>query len=118
MNRRTVSSAAARAAFDFDAAEREIAATDPSPEDVFFREWQREMFALAIEDLRASCEAAGKHVQFRIFEQYDLAEGDRPSYAALAEEHGIPVDQRHELSSAWARRELRRSCARAPPKTL
>ena len=95
------------AAFDFEAAEREIAGTDSSPEDVFFREWQRETFALAIEDLRASCRVAGKNVQLRIFEQYDLVEGDRPSYAALAEEHGIPVTSVTNYL-AWARGELRR----------
>src|SRR6476646_10129188 len=32
------------ASFDFETAEREIASASPSPEDIFFREWQREMF--------------------------------------------------------------------------
>jgi RNA polymerase sigma factor (sigma-70 family) len=93
--------------FDFDAAEREIASSTPSPEDVFFREWQREVFALALEELRSTCRSGEKWTRYRIFEQYDLAEGGRPSYADLAEEHGIPITTvTNHL--AWARRELRR----------
>lgn len=93
--------------FDFDAAEREIAATAPSPEDVFLREWQREMFALALDDLRRLCAETEKQLQYRLFEQYDLAEDARPGYAALATEHGIPVTTVTNYL-AWARRELRR----------
>ncbi len=93
--------------FDFDAAERELACVSPSAEDVFLREWEREMFARALEDLRALCRENGKGLQLRIFEQYDLAEDVRPSYAGLAEEHGIAVTSvTNHL--AWARRELRR----------
>jgi RNA polymerase sigma factor (sigma-70 family) len=92
--------------FDFEAAERELAGS-PSPEDIFFREWRREMFALALQDLKEHCKAADRHTQYRIFEQYDLAEGGRPSYAALAAEHHLPVTTvTNHL--AWARRELRR----------
>jgi RNA polymerase sigma factor (sigma-70 family) len=95
------------AAFDFDTAEREIASAVPSPEDIFFREWQREMFGLAVAALRSACCECGKDVQFRIFELYDLADGERPGYSELAEAHGIPVTQvTNHL--AWARRELRR----------
>lgn len=92
--------------YDFDAAEREIAGA-PSVEDVFLREWQRQMFSLALEDLRVHCEATGKRVQHAIFTQYDLAEDDRPSYAALAEQHAVPVTSVTNYL-AWARRELRR----------
>jgi RNA polymerase sigma factor (sigma-70 family) len=95
------------AAFDFETAEREISSSAPSPEDIFFREWQREMFSLALGDLRESCRATGKDVQFRIFEQYDLAEEERPGYAELAAGHGVPVTQVTNYL-AWARRELRR----------
>ena len=92
--------------FDFDAADREIAGA-PSVEDVFLREWQREMFALALQDLRDCCHRHGKQIHHRIFEQYDLAESARPNYAELAAEHGIPVTTvTNHL--AWARRELRR----------
>jgi RNA polymerase sigma factor (sigma-70 family) len=93
--------------FDFEAAERELASTAPSPEDVFLREWQREMFALALEDLRTLCHANGKQLSYRLFEHYDLADSGRPSYAELAAEHGIAVTTvTNHL--AWARRELRR----------
>ena len=93
--------------FDFDAAEREIAASIPSPEDVFLREWRREVFAAAVEALRVSCVDGEKWERFRIFERYDLADGNRPSYADLAEDLGVPVTSvTNHL--AWARRELRR----------
>jgi DNA-directed RNA polymerase specialized sigma24 family protein len=93
--------------FDFDAAERELAGTAPSVEDVFLREWQREMFALALEDLRGICSATGKQLQFRLFEEYDLADDGRPGYAELAAAHGVPITTvTNHL--AWARRELKR----------
>lgn len=93
--------------FDFEAAERELASTGPSAEDVFLREWQREMFALALDDLRAFCLATGRETQHGIFAQYDLADGPRPGYADLAREHGVPVTTVTNYL-AWARRELRR----------
>jgi DNA-directed RNA polymerase specialized sigma24 family protein len=93
--------------FDFEAAERELASTGPSAEDVFLREWQREMFGLALDDLRAFCLATGRETQHRIFAQYDLADGPRPGYADLAREHGVPVTTVTNYL-AWARRELRR----------
>jgi RNA polymerase sigma factor (sigma-70 family) len=95
------------ASLDFDTAEREIAASAPSPEDIFFREWRREIFAAALADLRRFSIENGKQVHLRIFEQYDLAEAARPSYAELAAEHGIPVTAVTNYL-AWARRELRR----------
>lgn len=75
----------------------------------FQREWARSLFALAVEELRARCASTGKAVAFALFEKYDV-EGadspDRPSYAALAAEHGLPVTQvTNHLH--WARRELR-----------
>ena len=92
--------------FDFDAAERELAAS-PSVEDVFFREWQREMFSLGLRDLREYCQTNGKQLQLAVFEEYDLAEESQPSYAELAARHGIPVTTVTNYL-AWARRELRR----------
>ncbi len=95
------------ASLDFAAAEREIAASTPSPEDVFFREWRREIFAAALEDLRRLCLANGKALHYRIFEQFDLADAARPSYAELAAAHGISATAVTNYL-AWARRELRR----------
>ena len=84
----------------------EHAATTESPEQIFEREWQRQLFALALDDLRAHCEGCGKQIQFEIFEAYDLAPGERPSYATLAERHGIP-ETAVTNHLAWARRTLR-----------
>jgi RNA polymerase sigma factor (sigma-70 family) len=75
----------------------------------FQREWARSLFSLAVESLRSRCAAAGKEVAFTLFERYDV-EGagadDRPTYAQLGAEHGLPVTQvTNHLH--WARRELR-----------
>jgi RNA polymerase sigma factor (sigma-70 family) len=99
---------------DFDSAERELANQSAqgqvSMEEYFHREWQRHLFSLAIEDLRRQCEAAGKRVHFRLFEEYDLSDapaGERATYDQLAHEHQLPVTTvTNHLS--WARRELRR----------
>jgi RNA polymerase sigma factor (sigma-70 family) len=84
----------------------EQAATTESPEQIFEREWQRQLFAVALDELRAHCEECGKQLQFRIFEAYDLVDRERPSYAELALQHGIPeTSVTNHL--AWARRMLR-----------
>ena len=88
----------------------EQAATTGSPEEVFEREWERQLFALALDDLRAHCDASGKQLHFRIFEAYDLADADRPSYADLAARHGIP-ETSITNHLAWARRTLRQLVA-------
>jgi RNA polymerase sigma-70 factor (ECF subfamily) len=84
----------------------EQAITTESPEQIFEREWQRQLFSLALDDLRAHCEQCGKQLQFGIFEAYDLAAGARPSYAALAARHGI-AETAVTNYLAWARRTLR-----------
>jgi len=90
---------------EFEPVEEYVAAAE-SPEEVFEREWQRQLFALALDDLRAHCEARGKQLQFEIFEAYDLADGDRPSYAELAARHGV-AEAAVTNYLAWARRMLR-----------
>lgn len=89
----------------FEPIEEQAVATE-SPEQVFEREWQRQLFTLALDDLRAHCEKSGKQIQFQIFEAYDLAEGERLSYAGLAELHGI-AETAVTNHLAWARRMLR-----------
>lgn len=86
----------------------DYAATTESPEQIFEREWQRQLFALALNDLHAHCDASGKQLQFCIFEAYDLAvdEDERPSYASLAARHGI-AETAVTNHLAWARRTLR-----------
>jgi len=93
---------------DFEAAEVEAVEcrVSDSPEDIFLREWQRQLFAMAVDDLRMHCERTGKQLQFRIFEEYDLAEDARPAYSELAQRHGIAMTSiTNHL--AWARRMLR-----------
>jgi RNA polymerase sigma factor (sigma-70 family) len=101
-------------AFDFAGAEAELvrhgAADGLDPEEYFHREWVRALFDLAVGDLRRWCAATGKQVHFRLFERYDLEGPDapeRPTYAELAAEHGLPTTQVTNFLAA-VRRELRR----------
>jgi len=84
----------------------EHASPDDSPERVFEREWQRQLFGLALDDLRALCERSDKVLHFQIFQAYDLTGDDRPSYAELAKLHGI-AETTVTNDLAWARRTLR-----------
>ena len=90
---------------EFEPADAQAAAAD-SPEQIFEREWQRQLFGLALDDLRAHCEASGKRLQFEIFEAYDLANSERPSYGDLAARHAI-AETAVTNHLAWARRMLR-----------
>jgi len=90
---------------EFESLEEQAVAGE-SPEQVFEREWQRQLFGLALDELRAHCEAAGKQLQFEIFAAYDLADGQRPSYAELAVRHGI-AETSVTNHLAWARGMLR-----------
>jgi RNA polymerase sigma factor (sigma-70 family) len=93
-----------------DGESRELPLPDGTDiEAEFQREWARSLFALAVESLRRRSEAAGKEVAFALFERYDIEgaeDRNRPSYAELAADHGLPVTQvTNHLH--WARRELR-----------
>jgi RNA polymerase sigma factor (sigma-70 family) len=95
---------------DFDGAERELeragAAVWETPEECFDREWRRHLFDLAVEGLRAECQANGKAGWFQLFERYDLTEGSRLTYAELGAELGVPATTvTNQL--AWARRRFR-----------
>ena len=57
---------------EFETVEDQEIATE-SPELEFDREWRRQLFFLALDDLRAHCEQTGKRAQFSIFEDYDLS---------------------------------------------
>lgn len=85
---------------DFDEAENELSlqsfVSEITPEEYFHREWVRSLFALAIEALRGHYSEKGSEVYFKLFELYDLREGDgdpdsesKPSYASLAKEFGL-----------------------------
>jgi RNA polymerase sigma-70 factor (ECF subfamily) len=98
---------------DFADAERGLPAArdDRDPEAVFHREWVRSVCAEAVEALRARCRLSGRDRALALFERCDLsdlADEDRPSYAALAAEFGLPPTQVTNLLNA-ARREFRRA---------
>ncbi len=77
--------------FDFESARAEVEAqTAGSPDAAFERDWARGVFAMALERLRGECEQNGKAQHFALLEQYDLGD-QRPTYAALAERHGLTV---------------------------
>jgi len=83
------------------------AAPDPSDPDGFFhREFVRELFGSAVEELREECSASGKQIQFVLFDRYDLqAEAaERPTYADLAAEHRLPATQVTNYLAAMRRR--------------
>jgi len=84
----------------------EASAAGESPEEVFEREWQRQLFALALDELRAYCELSGRGIQFALFAAYDLADGARPSYAELAARYAV-AETSVTNHLAWARRTLR-----------
>ncbi len=100
---------------DFTTAEREVqrasSASAGLDEEAFFRrESVRALFALAVDELRATLEAAGKEKVFAVFADYDLEDpgaGARPTYQAIADAHELPVTQVTNYLS-YARRELRR----------
>lgn len=81
-------------------------ASPESPEEIYLKEWRRQVFALAIEDLRTECESAGRQTEWHVFEAYDLAEDERPSYAELARRHSL-AETSVTNYLAWARRRLR-----------
>ncbi len=87
---------------EFEIVREDVAAAE-SPDQVFEREWQRQLFSLALDDLRSRCEENGKMLHYRVFQAYDLAEGDRPSYAELASQFQLPETSVTNYL-AWARR--------------
>ncbi len=90
---------------EFETIDDQEVATE-SPEVEFEREWRRQVFFLALDDLRTHCQQSGKQIQFAIFEDYDLSERDRISYADLAAKYRIPETSVTNYL-AWARRTLR-----------
>jgi RNA polymerase sigma factor (sigma-70 family) len=98
---------------DFAGAERDLPplslAREDDPDSVFHREWVRAVCAEAVEELRRRCRESGRDLALAVFERCDLsdlADADRPSYAALAAEFAVPLTQVTNLLAA-ARREFR-----------
>jgi RNA polymerase sigma factor (sigma-70 family) len=99
---------------DFDGAAEELAQYAPpaalSPEDFFHREWMRSLLSLAVETLRRQSAENSHRIHFRIFERYDLGEGDddrQTTYAGLAAEFGLSTTEVTNYL-ATSRREFRR----------
>lgn len=76
---------------------------------VFEREWVRSVIEAALARLRERYASAGRRIHLALFQQYDLAESEleRPTYAQLAAEHGIPTTQVTNWLAA-TRRDYRR----------
>lgn len=82
---------------DFATAEGEIGrrelAVSSDVEEMFYQEWVRALFQHAVDDLRKWAESSDRTVMFEVFRRYDLVESseERPTYAALGHDLGIPV---------------------------
>ncbi|MEQ8765745.1 MAG: sigma-70 family RNA polymerase sigma factor [Planctomycetota bacterium] len=98
---------------DFEDADRELKQIEPTveidPDELFRSEWTRSLLGGAIDSLRERCAASGHETRFALFEAYDL-EGPEletpPTYAELADRHGIAVTKvTNELHAArtWFR---------------
>jgi RNA polymerase sigma factor (sigma-70 family) len=96
-------------ALDIASAEAEIArrgSGEIDPDGCFDAEWTRQVLALAVDALREHCNGKGKLSHFQIFERYHLESEEPPTYAALAEELSISInDVTNRL--AYARRKFR-----------
>lgn len=75
----------------------------------FEQEWVRALCADTLAELREQLGRRGRGVVFTVFERYDVSGADaehRPTYAALAQELGVPATQVTNYLAA-ARREFR-----------
>lgn len=103
MNERAAARAARRGgrlrivALEFETAEGELRQHDVADatdlDDYFHREFVRDLFARTVRQVREECAARGRTVPFTLFERYDLAQDERPTYADLASAEGLTVHQ-------------------------
>ncbi len=70
---------------DFEEAEAELKDERSSPEDLFYRDWVRSVFAVALARMRENVSPE----QFAIFEAYDLSDDRNVSYRDLASQFGM-----------------------------
>jgi RNA polymerase sigma factor (sigma-70 family) len=87
---------------DFAEAEAELEGEAATPEELFYKDWVKSVFALAIARMRE----AVPPVQFSIFDAYDLSENKTIAYRELAERFAIPATTVTNHLSA-ARRKFR-----------
>jgi RNA polymerase sigma factor (sigma-70 family) len=98
---------------DFESAEGELrqlpVSSADGPEELFTREFARNLFSSAVERVRASCFESGKSIHFQIFELYDIEGGAKElTYEEVGRRFGIKAtDVTNYL--AFARREFRRN---------
>lgn len=75
--------------------ERDAALIDPAlhadPERLFEAEWVRSLLQQALGELRASYASHSKELDLALFDEYELAGGERPTYSDLAARHRVPV---------------------------
>jgi len=97
---------------DFESAEGELKqlpiAAPGTPEELFTREFARNLFGLALDRLRNELNAKGKSLHFQLLELYDIDEGGKKvTYDAVAQRFGVKAtDVTNYL--AHARKEFRR----------
>lgn len=99
---------------DFETADGELRHHEPAAnvdlDELFYKEWIRHVFGLAVGELRDRLKASGKDVHFALFERLDLesAESDpKPTYDELASRFELSISQVTNYLAA-ARREFRR----------
>jgi RNA polymerase sigma factor (sigma-70 family) len=95
---------------DFATADAELALAVKAisdPEELFHREWTRNLFQIAVDDLEKSCLARGRPEVFAVFARYDLDPPvEKKTYREVADELGITPTQLNNYLAA-ARREFR-----------
>lgn len=79
----------------------EISSTELAPGEAFDRNWASVVLRTALERLKEHYEKRGKPRYYRVLVEYELPEGERPTYEALGEKLGISVcDVRNYLHHA------------------
>jgi len=89
---------------DFREADAELAQEKASsdPEELFHREWIRNLFQMAVDALERSCAANGRPEVFNVFARYDLdPPPEKKTYREVADDMGItPTQLNNYLASA------------------
>lgn len=104
-----------------------MALPDPKaadPEQAFDQAWLAELMGRAVDRVRERFRSSGREAQVRVFEEYGLSQdGERPTYAALAEKLGLKEgDVKNHLFAVREeiRKEIREELSRmtAGPREL
>jgi len=80
---------------------------EPTPEELFDRQWARDVLVESLADLRRRLTGEGKAECLRVYETYELSSSpEPPSYAALGRDLGLTEHQvKNHLDSARERLE-------------